>query len=287
MPVPNEGSITPGPDMFIRNDDAELHARVFGHGTRSILAIGGWVGPGEVWHDCFSHLAGWRCASFDHRGTGASAHARDPITSDAMVDDLLAVADTLALPNCVLAAESAGAGVALRAVRLAPERFGGLVLVGAAWRAMPSQAMDAMIGAMRADYDRFLAGFVAQCLPETKDPALHRWALRLLRQAAPAHAEQLMRCRNDESPAEELERIGLRTLVVHGTDDRIVPFEDSVELCRRLPAASLHQLDGLGHAPMVSAPARIAALIDAHFAATPESTTEAGSTSQSLGRARC
>lgn len=81
----------------------------------------------------FGQLPHWRCISVDHRGTGASTHT-GPITVKAMADDLLAVADAQHVVGpCVLAAESAGAATALQAVLRAPERFAGLVLVGASW----------------------------------------------------------------------------------------------------------------------------------------------------------
>ena len=116
--------------MFIQRPDARLHTLSFGQGPITLLAAGGWVGSGEVWHDLFGQLLHWRCISVDHRGTGASTHS-GPITVEAMADDLIAVADAQRVGTCVLAAESAGAAAALQAVLRAPQLFTGLVLVGA------------------------------------------------------------------------------------------------------------------------------------------------------------
>jgi len=78
--------------MFVHRPDARLLSLSFGQGPLTLLALGGWVGSGEVWHELFGHLPHWRCVSFDHRGSGVSTHS-GPISIDTMVDDLFAVAD--------------------------------------------------------------------------------------------------------------------------------------------------------------------------------------------------
>ena len=120
---------------------------------------------------------------------------------------------------------------------------------------------------LEADPSAFIAGFVEQCLPETRDPEIRRWANRVLLQAAPAHARELLQCRGQHDLDGRLTEMRVPTLVLHGSDDRIVPATDSSALVAQLPNAQLHILEGLGHAPMITAPARIAGLIDQAFAA--------------------
>ena len=45
--------------MFVHRPDARLFSLRFGQGPLTLLALGGWVGSGEVWHDHFGH----RCRS--------------------------------------------------------------------------------------------------------------------------------------------------------------------------------------------------------------------------------
>ncbi len=248
--------------MFIQRPDAELHVLSFGQGPLTLLAVGGWTGSGEIWLDLFGHLPHWRCVAIDHRGTGATTQ-RGPITVEAMADDLLAVADALQLGPCVLAAESAGAAVALRAVDKAPQRFLGQVLVGPAWTRTEPGTQDGFIAQLRRDYTATLKGFIDNCLPETTSAGLRRWALQMLLRASPEDAIALLQCRQDLPPDQALPRLSLPSLLLHGTQDRIVPVAQSRQLAARLARAELQELPGLGHVPIVTAPADVAARIDA------------------------
>ncbi len=248
--------------MFIQRPDAELHVLSFGQGPLTLLAVGGWTGSGEIWLDLFGHLPHWRCVAIDHRGTGATTQ-RGPITVEAMADDLLAVADTLQLGPCVLAAESAGAAVALRAVGKAPTRFLAQVLVGPAWTRTEPGTQDGFIAQLRCDYTATLKGFIDSCLPETNSTSLRRWALQMLLRASPDDAIALLQCRQALPPDQALPRLSLPSLLLHGTQDHIVPLAQSRQLAARLAHAELQELAGLGHVPIVTAPADVAARIDA------------------------
>ena len=247
--------------MFIQRPGAQLNALSFGQGPITLLAVGGWIGSGEQWHLLFGHLPHWRCISVDHRGTGASTRS-GPITVDDMADDLLAVADALQVGPCVLAAESSGAAVALRAVQRAPRRFIGQVLVGAAWQRMERGESDTFIDSLRRDYTGTLQSFIDNCLPETDSVELRRWGLQMLTRSSIDDAVDLLRCREQIAPADQLARLPLPTLLIHGDRDRIAPLQGSRDLAERLACAELHVLPGLGHVPIVTAPAQVAALID-------------------------
>ena len=249
--------------MFIPRPDACLHTLSFGQGPITLLATGGWVGSGEVWHELFGRLPHWRCISVDHRGTGASRHT-GPITVEAMADDLIAVADAQRVGSCVLAAESAGAGAALLAVLRAPQLFAGLVLVGASWQRPAPGAKDAFIASLRQDYLATLRGFVDACLPETDSVDLRRWGVQVLSRASVADAVELLTCRTQVELETQVHGIHLPVLLIHGADDHIVPAQSSRELAALLPQAELQVMPSLGHVPIVTEPARVAALID-HF----------------------
>lgn len=248
--------------MFITRPDADLHVLSFGQGPLTLLAVGGWIGSGEVWLDLFGHLPHWRCVAIDHRGTGSTTH-RGLITLEAMADDLLAVADALGLQSCVLAAESAGAAEALRAVQKAPTRFLGQVMVGPAWQRTEPGSQDGFIAQLQRDYPGTLRAFVDACLPETPRPELRRWGLQILMRADLADAVALLGCRNEAVRAEDLPALALPTLLLHGTKDPIVPLSASRQLAAHLPQCEVQELPGLGHVPIITEPRDLAARIDA------------------------
>ena len=247
--------------MFIQRPDAQLHAQSFGQGPLTLLAIGGWTAGGEIWHSVFGHLPHWRCVSLDHRGAGASLN-QGPITVDAMADDLLAVADAMHLGRCVVASESSGAAAALRAIERAPGRFVGQVLVGAAWGRTEPGAADPLVAGLQRDYPGTLRWFIDNCCPETDSVALRHWALQMMMRSRVEDAVALLRSREQIAPADATPGHALPALLVHGDQDRIVPVQSSRDLAARLPRAELHILQGLGHVPLCTEPAAVAALID-------------------------
>lgn len=251
--------------MFIQRPNAQLHTLSFGQGPLTLLAVGGWTAGGEIWHPLFGHLAHWRCISVDHRGAGASTHT-GAITVDAMANDLLAVADHLNVGHCILAAESSGAAAALLAVQRAPGRFFGQVLVGAAWQRTAPGASDGFIANLRGNYTGALRTFIDNSLPETNSAELKRWGLQMLTRSSVDDAVELLRSREQILPADQLDdqlrKITLPTLLIHGENDRIMPPQSARMLSERLSRAELHVLAGLGHVPIVTAPAQVAALIN-------------------------
>lgn len=52
------------------------------------------------------------------------------------------------------------------------------------------------------------------------------------------------------------------SLLIHGENDRIAPPQSSHALAQGQPRAKLHVLPGMGHVPIVTAPAQVAALIN-------------------------
>jgi pimeloyl-ACP methyl ester carboxylesterase len=163
---------------------------------------------------------------------------------------------------CVLAAESSGAAAALLAVQRAPRRFVGQVLVGASWQRTERGASDPFVAALRRDYIGTLRTFIDNCLPETDSVDLRRWALQMLTRSSVEDAVELLRCREGIVTVSPLSRVSLPTLLIHGDLDRIAPLEGSRALSGQLGCAELQVLAGLGHVPIVTAPAPVAALID-------------------------
>ena len=247
--------------MFVQRPDAQLHTLSFGQGPLTLLAIGGWTAGGEIWHALFGHLAHWRCVSVDHRGAGATMHS-GPITVDAMADDLLAVADTLDVRRCVIASESSGAAVALRAIQRAPGRFAGQVLVGAAWQRTEPGTSEGFVASLRRDYTGTLRNFIDNCLPETDSVALRRWALQMMLRSGVDDAVALLCSREQILHTDAGPGHTLPALLVHGDQDRVVPVQSSRDLAARLPFAELQVLPGLGHVPICTAPAQVAALVE-------------------------
>lgn len=252
--------------MFIQLNDAQFFTVSFGSAPRTLVAIGGWTGSWEVWADVFSHLSPtWRTIGIDHRGAGATIAPTANITVADMTADLLAVLDSLGIERCVLAAESAGAAVALSAAHQQPERFQGLALSGGLYYRPPSREQQAFLAGLRQDYEATVDYFIDNCLPETDDPAIYQWARKILLRASQTAAIDLYQSTTGLDLRQIVSRITTPTLIIHGSADRILPVESSHWLAAQMPHNRLQIIHNAGHAPMMTYPQDIAGAINDYF----------------------
>jgi pimeloyl-ACP methyl ester carboxylesterase len=208
----------------------------------------------------------WRCIGYDHRGSGASTAPPDAISPEALVDDLFAVLDALEVERCVLAGESLGALTCGLAVLRHPERLDGLVLVDGAPSAS-REAMAPLIDGPRADWSGTVQWFIDACVTEPDADHVKRWARQILLRADAEAAARVMESHAEANVAPDWSRIGVKTLVIHGEQDVIVPLRAGQMVADAVPDSSLVVLAGAGHIPTMTRPVEVVDAIDAVFTA--------------------
>ncbi|MBK9053606.1 MAG: alpha/beta hydrolase [Chloroflexi bacterium] len=252
--------------MFITSGEAQLLTVSFGPGPRTLLAFGGWVGSWELWAQPFITLSQtWRTVAYDHRGAGATLCPVSSITMTNMVDDVFAVMDALAIEQCVLAAESAGAAVALQAVLQHPERFTGLVIVDGAYYRLPQTGPSPFVQALRTNHEATMKQFVNTCVPEPDSAAIKHWGRQIVMRSPQATAIQLYEIMDGVDLRPHVHRITVPTLICQGEVDALVPLGDAQWLADQIPGSYLHVLPGAGHVPTMTRPREIAAAINQFF----------------------
>ena len=206
--------------------------------------------------------------AFDNRGTGLlnSEQARRTIAE--LAEDALAEVDAPA----DIVGLSMGGYAALTIALSKPEAVRSLVLAGTGAGGpdrvpRPKHVAAAFLSALRLPYEEyarrtmpytFAAGW-ADANPERFEEIL---AARLERptpySTIEAHAEA---CYAFYRAGCEVEGIDTPTLVVHGSEDLIVPVENGRMLAERIPGARYVELPGRGHNLPLEEPERFAALI--------------------------
>ena len=259
--------------MFISHAGAELFTVDFGSRTApTLVAHGGWAGSWELWTEPFSLLnQTWRTVAYDHRGAGASVAPAESISIEALVGDLFAVLDALDIVTCVLAGESSGAAVVLRAALQQPHRFDGLVIVdGLFYRPAPS-GPDPFVLGLAADFETTVGRFVDWCVldSEPNSTVIRRWGRQILGRSPAASAIRLYECMYGLDLRPDVVRIVQPTLVIHGSEDALVPLADAQWLAAQLPTSELVVVQGAGHVPTVTRPHDVAAAINRFFAERP------------------
>jgi len=221
----------------------------------AVLFVHGFPLDRTMWRPVASALTGWQRILPDLRGMGLSEGPEDGYAMAEYADDLAALLDVLRIPDAVVCGLSMGGYVAFELLRRHPGRVRGLVLANT--RAAPDDAegrkkRDAMIARIRRDGPGFLAD---EMLPRLIGPDTARTMPDVVRQvramvtgqptAGLVGALAAMRDRPDARPM--LAGITVPTLVVHGSDDQLIPLAEARAMAEAIPDAHFAGIPAAGH----------------------------------------
>ncbi|NUR76767.1 MAG: alpha/beta fold hydrolase [Thermoleophilia bacterium] len=250
--------------MVVESDGTTLYWETAGSGEPVLLVMGLGM-PATGWWRTIPVLARrFRVIAFDNRGCGRSGRPRGPYSLAQLVGDALAVLDAAGEQSAHVYGISLGGMVAQELALRAPSRVRSLVLgattAGGAEHELPD---DETVGFLRRrgsmpPEEGVWASIPYMYGPATLEQAPARVAEDLEQRLRftpdrDGYLAQLAAAWTHDTSA-RLEEIGMRTLVLHGNADRIVPIANGRRLAERLPDARFHELDGAGHLYMTDAP---------------------------------
>jgi len=225
------------------SDGTQIFYKDWGSGPPVVFSHG-WPLHADSWEAQMLSLAanGFRCIAHDRRGHGRSSQTWDGNEMDTYADDLATVIETLDLRGVVLVGFSTGGGEVARYVgRYGTERVAGVVLVSAVPPMMlktddnpgglPVEVFDEIRAgsiANRAQLYRELADgpFFGNNRPDANVSQATRdnfWLQGM--QSGHRNAYESIAAFSATDFREDLARIDVPALVIHGDDDQIVPFE--------------------------------------------------------------
>lgn len=250
---------------YVRNGDVSIAYQVVGHGPRDLTFVPGFVCHLEVLWEAspvrrfFERLAGFsRVVLWDKREQGLSDRLGQPPTLEQGMDDLAAVLDAVGSQRTALFGISEGGMMSVLYAASFPERVSHLVLYGTYARV--TRADDYPAGVPRHVFERWLdstasgwggpVGLELWAPSVVGDEEMVTWWGRLLRSGtSPRAAAALMRMYTDLDVRPALSAITAPTLVLHRTDDRLVPPGHAGALAALIPHARYVKLDGADHLP--------------------------------------
>jgi non-heme chloroperoxidase len=221
-----------------------IHYEDLGAG-QPVLLIHGWPLSLDMWEYQVAELLanGHRVISYDRRGFGKSSRPAAGYDYDTLADDLKALMDTLDLQDTILVGFSMGGGeVARYFSRYGGARVSKVVLISSVTpymlktddnpEGMEESVFNEMADKMKNDRIGFLETFGKQffgvnMVNHPISAPLLQYYLTLESLASPIATAECAKAFAFTDFREDMQSIGVPTLIVHGDADKTVPIEAS------------------------------------------------------------
>ncbi len=252
-------------DSITTEDGTRIHFKDWGTGPAVVFSHG-WPLQGEAWEDQMIFLAsnGYRVIAHDRRGHGLSSQPWTGNDMDTYADDLAELLDALDIKDAMLVGHSTGGGEVARYIgRHGTKRVAKAVLVGAVPPQMvvspnnpnglPMSVFDGIRSAVLGDRSQFFKDltlpFYGYNRPGAKVSEGVRdtfWAQGM--QCGIKNAYDCIKQFSETDFTEDLKKIDVPTLFVHGDDDQIVPIDAAAKAAVKLVKnATLKIYEGAPH----------------------------------------
>jgi len=233
-------------------DGTQIYYKDWGKGQPVVFSHG-WPLSADDWetHMLFFINNGYRVIAHDRRGHGRSSQTDGGHDMDHYADDLAALTAHLDLKQAIHVGHSTGGGEVVRYIaRHGESRVSQAVLISSVPPLMLKTAANpggltievfdglrAQLAANRAEfYYDFAAGpFYGYNRPGAKpsQPVIWNWWRQGMMGGAKAHYDGIAAFSQTDF-IEDLKKITMPVLVMHGDDDQVVPYADSGPLSAKL-----------------------------------------------------
>ena len=232
-------------------DGTQIYYKDWGNGS-VVTFSHGWPLSSDAWDGQMLFLAqhGFRVVALDRRGHGRSSQASSGNDMNGYADDLAAVIEALDLRDATLVGHSTGGGEVARYIgRHGTKRVAKAVLLSAVPPIMlksaanpeglPIEVFDSLRSGLFKDRSQFYKDLAVMFYGANRPGAkvsqgildqFWLWSM----QAGLKNAYESIKAFSETDFTEDLKKIDVPTLVMHGEDDQIVPVKDSARKSARL-----------------------------------------------------
>jgi non-heme chloroperoxidase len=230
--------------MITSKDGTQIYYKDWGRGP--VVAFShGWPLNADAWDDQMLFLVhhGFRVIAHDRRGHGRSGQASSGNDMNGYADDLAAIIETLELRNVTLVGHSTGGGEVVRYIgRHGTKRVSKAVLIAAVPPLMlktsanpeglPLEAFDSIRAGVVRDRSQFYRSLALQFYGANRPGAqvsqgvldqFWLWSM----QSGLKNSYECIKAFSETDFTEDLKKMDVPTLILHGEDDQIVPVDNS------------------------------------------------------------
>ena len=264
---------------YAKSGDVNIAYQVTGEGPFDLVFVPGYVTHLEIhwtmpaFAPFLEQLSSFcRLIRFDKRGTGMSDRVSGAPTLEARMDDVRAVMDAVGSQRAAFYGLSEGAAMSILFAATYPDRTAALVLRSCFPRRM--WAPDYPWGRTEEEYEREVerdlrifgprerAREAVRALGHFEDDEAERFLDMLRYGSSPGALEALHRMNREIDIRHVLPAVRVPTLILHGSEDALVPLEVARYIASRIPTAQLIEIPGAGHLAFGKPGALIAAEIE-------------------------
>jgi len=238
--------------------------QVVGDGPFDLIFVPGFVthvelqwrlpGMGDFLRDLGSFS---RLIRFDKRGTGMSDPVSGAPSLETRMDDVRAVMDAVGSRRAAFYGLSEGAAMSILFAATYPERTAALVLRSCSPRTMwaPDFPWGRTEEAYRREVDLALRVFAARAeareavraIGMQTDDEVEAFIDYVRYGVSPGMLAALYRMNKEIDIRQVLPAVGVPTLVMHGSQDQVVPVQAGAYTAQRIRSARFIQMSGVGH----------------------------------------
>jgi non-heme chloroperoxidase len=238
-------------NTIISKDGTQIFYKDWGRGP-VVTFSHGWPLNSDAWDGQMHFLVqhGFRVIAHDRRGHGRSEQASSGNDMNGYADDLAALIDTLDIKNITMVGHSTGGGEVVRYLaRHGTKRVAKAVLIGAVPPIMlqtdanrdglPLEVFDRLRASLAKDRSQFYKDFAIPFFGANREGAkvsqgtldqFWLWSM----QVGLKNAYECIKAFSETDFTDDLNKIDVPTLIMHGEDDQIVPVHDSGKKSERL-----------------------------------------------------
>lgn len=276
------------PERRVDCNGIEIAYWIHGDGA-PILLITGWGTPAASWGPFPSVLAqmGYKGIVIENRDIGRSSPCDDvEYTVADMASDAALVLTDAGIDSAYVLGISMGGMIAQELALNHPDRVERLMLlatspgvgspesVAATPEFLSSLVYTPADGDLKTWTQRMVGSLVGRKTREEHADRLTSYSsVRVDQQTSAASFGRQLTAMHSLDTWNRLPELKIPTIVLHGTDDQLIPFENGEKLASRIPGAEFVALEGVGHLIPLETPEETLSAIARFFPVEAEVTT--------------